>query len=273
MNPRRPPPREPESYSKARRQSRSFPSKLENLVVSHGKLSGFVEWCVSRGTSWETCQKYSRYLEKPLQPGNKWSVVAYKLYARYSGNKELYGKLAIPKSGVDLSVPSLEEIKRTLKIVCEAEEELCLVYNLLLESGARLVEVARMISSYDPRKDKQQDGFWVYESKMIRGSKSSFYIYHLTVPEKQEISESWVRSWASKHNVINPKYIRKFVATTMASLGIPAEIIDFIQGRTPSSILSKHYLNLYALANKEYKKYREWLTRNIEKTQRYYHYK
>jgi intergrase/recombinase len=49
----------------------------------------------------------------------------------------------------------------------------------------------------------------------------------------------------------------------MASLGIPAEVIDFIQGRTPRSVLTKHYLNLYTLALQHYPKYMEALKQII----------
>ena len=45
----------------------------------------------------------------------------------------------------------------------------------------------------------------------------------------------------------------------MAKLGIPENAIEFIQGRVPEKIIRKHYLDLVALADIEYKKYAEWL--------------
>ncbi|WP_256202106.1 integrase [Sulfuracidifex metallicus] len=34
----------------------------------------------------------------------------------------------------------------------------------------------------------------------------------------------------------------------MLSLDIPSQVVDFIEGRTPDSILSRHYLDLLTLA-------------------------
>jgi intergrase/recombinase len=62
---------------------------------------------------------------------------------------------------------------------------------------------------------------------------------------------------------IAPKYIRKFTATKMLESNIPGEIVDFIEGRTPGNILTKHYLDLLTLAKKEYKKYAEWLSKFV----------
>ena len=41
------------------------------------------------------------------------------------------------------------------------------------------------------------------------------------------------------------------------------EIVNFIQGRVPRTILERHYLNLYALALRYYPKYAEWLKGNF----------
>jgi len=53
--------------------------------------------------------------------------------------------------------------------------------------------------------------------------------------------------------------VRKFVATKMLELGIPSDVVDFIQGRTPSKILTRHYLNLVTLADTYYPKYAEYV--------------
>ncbi len=45
----------------------------------------------------------------------------------------------------------------------------------------------------------------------------------------------------------------------MISLGIPEEIVNFIQGRIPQSILARHYLSLGILADKYYPRYRDHL--------------
>ena len=72
-----------------------------------------------------------------------------------------------------------------------------------------------------------------------------------------------------KKNLVRAKYIRKFVATKMYELGISSEVIDFIQGRTPSSILAKHYLEMHSIATKQYHKYSRWIEKILDRTQRY----
>ncbi|MEM1842446.1 MAG: integrase, partial [Ignisphaera sp.] len=65
--------------------------------------------------------------------------------------------------------------------------------------------------------------------------------------------------WAAKNNVLNPKYIRKWVSTKMMQLGISDEVVNFIQGRIPQSVLAKHYLKFSVLADEAYKKYVDYV--------------
>ena len=237
-------------------QSKSYnptiPAPSSELVVK------FINWCLERNNE-KTCRDRSNYLKKPLDPDNNHSVKAYRLFYKFLGI-EPPRELKIKRSGIDLNVPSLTEVKHSIEKACGIHSWLCLIYHLLLESGARLTEVMLMLNNYDVNKDKQHNGFYVYELSAFRKSKKSFYIYHVT---RVEPGVSWREDWVSKqariHNLVRPKHMRKFVSTRMASLGVPESIIDFIQGRTPRSILSRHYLNLYALATKEYVKYAQWL--------------
>ncbi len=91
----------------------------------------------------------------------------------------------------------------------------------------------------------------------------SFYVFHVTELKQIKISKAYVDKYVKKLNLVPPKYIRKFVATKMAELEIPSQVIDFIEGRTPSDVLTKHYLDLFTLAKKEYKKYAEWLRQTL----------
>jgi len=84
-------------------------------------------------------------------------------------------------------------------------------------------------------------------------------MYTIEKPVKMHVSSKWISNWASKNDVLNPKYIRKWVATKMLSLGVPEEVVNFIQGRVPQDVLSKHYLKLSTLADQYYEKYAGWL--------------
>ncbi|WP_261310070.1 integrase [Saccharolobus shibatae] len=45
----------------------------------------------------------------------------------------------------------------------------------------------------------------------------------------------------------------------MAELSVPLDVIDFIQGRKPTRVLTQHYISLFGIAKEQYKKYAEWL--------------
>ena len=263
MNPRRPTPSGPKLSAKRVSDKGVSPVKEGLIVADSGKLDEFLKWCLEKGTSYETCSQYVNYLKKPLDRNNKWSVLAYKAYFKFTRNEELWKSIRTKQSRPDLNIPTDEEVLNTLKAAYEASSELYTVYVLLVESGARLAEIVKMLKEFDPGKLKKHNGFYTYTLSYFRGSKRSFYIFTVTKPMKLVVSENWVSNWASKNKTVSPKYVRKFVATKMASLEIPLEIVNFIQGRVPRSILEKHYLNLYALALKHYPKYAKWLKENI----------
>ena len=256
MNPRRPTPSGPKPARGLKTASKVFPS-LE--MPSESEKSEFFKWCVEKGTSEETCKQYLGYLSKDLDTENKWSILAWKAYFKFKGLEDEWKKLKTKQSKPDLRIPTDEEVINTLKAACSTSEELCLVYRLLIESGARLSEIIKMLNEYDPSRLKDHKSFYTYALAHMRGRKYSFYIFSITKPRPFKSSENWVSNWAAKNKMVNPKYVRKWVATKMLSIGIPSEIVNFIQGRTPTSILEKNYLNLYSLAMQYYPRYIELL--------------
>ncbi|MEM1829672.1 MAG: integrase [Thermofilaceae archaeon] len=232
------------------------PRKLDDLelVITPSVIADFVRWCVEElGNSECTCRDRANYLRKPLNPRNSHSVKAYRLLYKMLG-KEPPKELKVPKSGVDLRVPSDSEIAESLERV-KQHSTLYLVYRLLIESGARLKEVVEVLKSYDPSNDACHGEFYTYVIGKTEGSKKAFHLFHVTPLKRVSISEDRVTKLAIELGLVRPKYVRKWVATKMLSIGIPAEIVDFIQGRTPRSILTRHYLNLYTLAVQHYPKY------------------
>jgi len=274
LNPRRPTPSGPEpspqsapSIQTITQSSHGFPSHSpaeESPIRGNSQdLEAFLKWCIERGTSEETCRQYVRYLQKPFDPSNKWSRLAYKLYYKFTGREDLWREIKVKRSGVDLYVPSDEDVLNALKKACSASLELCTVYKLLVYSGLRLEEVVKVISEQDEDKWIRVVDFWKYPLAWRRGFKQAFYLYTLEKPQKMKVSSKWISSWASKNDVLNPKYIRKWVATKMLSLEVPEEVVNFIQGRVPQEILSKHYLKLSTLADQYYRKYAEFLLHKL----------
>ena len=220
-------------------------------------------WCRERGTSPETCRKYASYLEKPLDPQNRWSAKAYKLYLKwlceeYNHQESCgqYKRLKVPQAGADKRVPSLEAVLDSINKAGPYR----LVYMILLESGLRLVEAVKLVREYQSLECTRLDGFTRCLLGYTRGKKRALWGYHITpITSIEGLSDRRVTSYAEKYGLVPPKLVRKFVATKMAELGIPFEVIDFIQGRAPRTVLLQHYAQLLGLADKHYSVYARWL--------------
>ena len=272
LNPRRPTPSGPQPKPHLTRKSAGHISFKQDealeISTSAEKLNEFYSWCLGHASN-ETCSQYLKYLSKPLNRKNRWSVTAYKKYLRYlceeHGDEKaciLFKKIRSRKSGVDKYVPGLEEV---LETISRAEEPYRTVYKYLLITGLRLNEVTFLLSNIDRLRKTRLDGFYRIETDLERGTKKSFVAYTIELPEKIVIEPHSVTKYSQRNKLLQPKYFRKFVATQMAKLGIPDRAIDFIQGRTPMKILRKHYLDLTALADIEYSKYAEWLRETLAK--------
>ena len=286
MNPRRPTPSgpqpEPPSLAPLRQLNADvhrFPSHFSghgagirgNALLplpSDEELKRFFEWCIEKGTSTRTCEQYVKYLQKPYNPENKWSRLAWKAFYKFLGNEEAWKQIKVKRSGVDLYIPSDQDVLEALRKACEASKELCIVYRLLVYSGLRLEEVVKVVSEQEEDRWIRIGDFWKYPLSWKRGSKQAFYCYSLEKPPKMLVSSKWVSNWASKNDVLSPKYIRKWVATKMLSLGIPEEVVNFIQGRVPQEVLSKHYLKLSTLADQYYARYAEFLRQFLRGVER-----
>ncbi|MCD6562479.1 MAG: hypothetical protein J7K23_01025 [Thermoproteales archaeon] len=239
--------------------------------LTNDEINGFSRWLVKRGLCEKTIRERLRYIMRPLNLSLSHSVKAHRLFLHYLN--ERYGVnvdrflswMKIPRSGVDLNVPTEKDISRALSNV-RKYPRLFEYMLLLLSSGLRLIEIVYFLRNYSVSNLVYNDDIKVYRLQFIRGSKKAFYLFvpsfimdKIDIMRLGNLSESYYITMSRKANGIGAKYIRKFVATKMYSLGISSETIDFIQGRTPRSILAQHYLNLLPVAIKNYRKYASWL--------------
>ncbi|AOL15903.1 integrase [Sulfolobus sp. A20] len=166
--------------------------------------------------------------------------------------------IKVKRSNPDLYVPTLEEVRKTLMLAKEYSENVYLVYRLALESGARLSEILKALS--EPERDVCEGDICYYPLAWTRGYKGSYYLFHATPLRKVDITRYAIHDFERRHkDAVAIKYFRKFVSTQMASLGIPFDVIDFIQGRKPTRVLTQHYVSLFGITKEQYKKYAEWL--------------
>ena len=229
----------------------------KNSEISASDLLKFEIALRSKNISEETIKKYISCVKQGRKESNN-CIKAWRNFYKLVLNRDPPKDLKPKKTKPDLRVPTLEEVRKTLNAVRD-NYALYTFYRLLLESGGREREVLKVLNDYDEKNEINEDGFNIYVLNWVRGQKKSFYIFHITPLRRIKITEGQVTSAVRRLNLVPPKYFRKFVATKMAELEIPSQVIDFIEGRTPSDVLTKHYLDLYALAKKEYKKYAEWL--------------
>jgi intergrase/recombinase len=133
------------------------------------------------------------------------------------------------------------------------------LYNLLCDSGLRLIEATHVLNSF---KDAEYvNGFYRSEVAMFRGCKQSYYSHfsrytlNLLHHVERKLNEQIASTFFDKKNVVNPKYLRKYVFDKMIELEIPESVADFIEGRVPNRIGAKHYMALARQASNFYPKY------------------
>lgn len=188
---------------------------------------------------------------------------------------------AIPKDeiGIDIKVPEEEQIVSDLTRLASDPLKYQVAYNLLLDSGLRLVEVVKLLNDFPEA--ERLEGFYRCPVGLFRSSKQAYYCYLTEYTFKQimrlkedgdpaslerRLKESFTKDsidmWHKKHNYTRPKYLRKFANDMMTSerLNIPESVADFIQGRVPKSIGAKHYMKLKRKADQFYPRYAQYTT-------------
>ena len=162
-------------------------------------------------------------------------------------------------------MPEEAAIIKALDTLKAAKPEYLALYNLLIDSGLRLIEGARAMGELG--KAEQINGYYRLTLGEFRGSKQAYFAY-LTEPTYNQISTLRCQPLSAQHatdyyrriiRVISPKYIRKFAFDTMVQLEVPESVADFIEGRVPKRIGAKHYMVLRRQADKFYQKYAEYL--------------
>jgi intergrase/recombinase len=168
---------------------------------------------------------------------------------------------AIPKvrSGIDLKIPSEKEILDSLNKLEGALPKYAAVYNLLLDSGLRLVEGVTLINDF--KEAEEINGFFRCNLAKFRGNKHAYYGHfsETTLEQIQNVNEKiGVRNaghYFTKRGYTPSKYLRKFSFDKMIELEVPESVADFIQGRVPRRVGAKHYMALARQASKFYPRY------------------
>ena len=189
----------------------------------------------------------------------------FSFYEMLGVNKDYLNSLraALPKvqCGIDLKIPSEAKIVDSLRKLPKAPLKYQALYNLLLDSGLRLIEACELINNF--KEAEAVNGFYRCELAMFRGEKQAYYghftehTFNLIKQVKEKLDDIATSRYCQKMGYVAPKYLRKYAFDKMIELEIPESVADFIEGRVPQRIGAKHYLALARQSSKFYPRYAE----------------
>ena len=176
--------------------------------------------------------------------------------------------IKLKPTGVRRVYVSDEQIRMAYEYYLQKDPTLALIYEALVYSGQRLKHIVLMLNVFDPAK------LVFYEDKVAKypmsgigkGHKQTFWAYFpVDFAERLErIDVSYKRVHArmrvkirsirntDKSVVFSASAVRKWFSGFLARQGVPLEVIDYIQGRAPRTVIERHYLNLELLADEWY---------------------
>jgi intergrase/recombinase len=220
--------------------------------------------------------KYAITLHEPRDVINLFSkvkrakrhvILAFRLllnfYQVYGCDKSYLDRLrnAIPRvrCGIDLKIPSETKIIESLRKLKYAPIKYVALYNLLLDSGLRLVESVNLINKF--KSAEQEKGFHRCVVGEFRGNKQAYHGHfsnhslNLIKQVHEKLDPRTSSHYFVKAGYVTPKYVRKFCFDKMIELEVPESVADFIQGRVPQRVGAKHYMALARQASKFYPRY------------------
>ncbi len=163
------------------------------------------------------------------------------------------------------------ELRKAYSILTEKfGEEAEILLKLLVFTGLRLRHLIKMLNNYDPQ------NLVVVNEKVARypmiayskGTKKAFWAY-MPADFAKELKRMDITYYMAQTRInykrVSSSTIRKWFSNFMAQNKVPMEVIDFIQGRSPRSVLERHYLNMTVLADEAYSGVVDELKKVLEK--------
>ena len=279
-----------------------LPSPAATFVISYPAIrQEFLEWLKSKNYSKvhersiiNYLDKYVTVIQKPMDVINVFAgltrgqqhqlnraVRALFNFCEVMGVDEGFLRSlrkAVPKdvTGFDLNVPTEQEVIDSLRLVARAPQlKDKAAYNMALDSGLRITEIAKLMKSFNSTSIEAFNGFYVAPLGYFRTSKLAYFAFFtdytfnlmqgLTEKDMEILNDrnigSYFRNVAGFEQVLRFKYLRKFANDIMTSeeLNIPESVADFIQGRTPKSVGARHYMKLKRKALQFYPRYAKYV--------------
>jgi len=172
--------------------------------------------------------------------------------------------------GVDLQVPTEEEVIKALRELNNGLLKYKALYWFVLATGIRKEHAISILNQFDLSRVTKIGSFNKYAIGMRGRTKAALIalfpdfvrdLIEELVGSGAKITPNGVTMYARKHRLVHVKYIRKFAYNAMIKAGIPESVADFLHGRAPRTVGSKHYLALADQADSHYPKYLRYLER------------
>ena len=162
-------------------------------------------------------------------------------------------RIKVKSVNPDIYVPGDEEVKQTISKLQGDGRTLFLG---LLYSGLRATELQYLLNNHARLKAQRADGFVKISLNWRRGRKNALFAY---LPadlyaqlQRTKLAVNGLKSVLKVRGLMPLKYTRKVFYTQARSIGAPAEVVDFIQGRAATSVGAVHYLDAQRLADEWY---------------------
>ncbi len=227
---------------------------------------------------------------------NKWLRNVFRHYIQYLYYRriispEMYGWLmeVVPSRSYRLDIRSYpinpEDLVKTIAFLRDNHEKYYLVYKLMIESGLRLSHTLVFIKAFNPDEIVEVPGIGLGTRRMVCFRDKGFCRYYLGVRDvakpcewiyfstetltilkryaSEDIDRHSIRRYATRHNLLTPKYMRKAAWRLMVQV-MSREVVRFIQSRFGELKVSEaRYEDLLSEADKYYPSYIDYLRKNI----------
>ena len=212
---------------------------------------------------------------------NKYCVISLRLYIQFLGELGYLEESVVSRwlkllkvrfeAKEDIREVEGSEVAQALEVMREyGRSDVELVYLVMLFSGCRLSEAIELVNDFNEKhfikinedygryalmkKSKSKRALWLYLP--------NFIVDRIKIGDVK-VTRDAVSRFAERHNILRPKYIRKFFYQRAREITRDRELVDFYQGRGVS-IGSRHYDRLLKLADREYVKIMKELTSTLE---------
>ena len=251
------------SWMKANRYTKSYQKSLENDLTKH--FNGLVL---------TSPQNIIDYISR-MKSTSKYPILALRRYIKYleeTGSLQtneadnLRRVLKVKKSKPDTYVPSDEVVKEAYNKI--KDERVKLYFEILVFSGVRVTEMAKLLSEFDSKNLTKFDTYSRYSLNFKRGQKNSFYIYMpIEVANKvkrlYKVDAGAMSKIFDQNSGLTPKYLRKWFYNKVIMAGVPESVADFYEGRSPATVGSSNYLGKTQQADHWYETAMETLKQTI----------